>query len=77
MLDWYNTLLFHHAHHIHHLHRLSPQPFMVRLLQFPRSTLPNYLLVLVHTQCVLGLVQDGLVGSAMDVLVLAATDFIA
>lgn len=33
--------------------------------------------MLVHSQGVLGLVQDGLVGSAVDVLVLATSDLVA
>jgi hypothetical protein len=33
--------------------------------------------VLIHAQSVLGLVQDGLVGTAMDVLVLGAADLVA
>lgn len=33
--------------------------------------------MLVHAQSVLGLVHNGLVGSAVDVLVLAATDLVA
>lgn len=33
--------------------------------------------MLIHAQSVLRLIQDGLVGTTMDVLVLAATDLVA